>query len=360
MLASSGQRRPILNGQINFPVALAPMVGLSHKALRLVLRQYLPKGAVTWWPTEMLNSKKLPYEDLSRTPEALKGVEEKQMCPQILGNDPYYIKKSVEVLQDWGAEAIDINMGCPVTKALRHNYGVALMGDMQYAAGVVAATKAVAQVPVSVKLRAGLQNDFEYLSKFVESLVEAGVDWVTLHPRVAGDQRRGRAEWEQIAKLRACEVLKHKGIPVVGNGDIEVWRDVESMFQTTQCDAVMIGRALAARPWMLWQLGEHWGFEAPLGVSPNKKAPQTPEEEAQEYLTCLENLLQFHLQDLPPSLAMRKFYFHVRTTHIWIDFGHRLYADLTKAKNEEQIFKVLDHYKKNIPLKMMPRTNLRQ
>src|SRR4051794_21153033 len=121
-MISVGLKRPVLNA--NFPVCLAPMVGLSHLALRRLVRQYLPEGASTIWPTEMLNSRRLPLEAVGLTPETLRDPDETGLVPQILGNDETAIAQSVKRLREWGAEGIDINMGCPVQKALKHNYGV--------------------------------------------------------------------------------------------------------------------------------------------------------------------------------------------------------------------------------------------
>lgn len=184
----------ILNGKVNFPLCLAPMVGLSHVALRLVVRDYFPADAFTIWPTEMLNSWKIPREDLAKTPEAMRSDREVGLVPQILGNEELFIAQSVKKLVEWGAEGIDINMGCPVQKALRHNYGVALMGDPDYAAEVVRMTVRNSQVPVSVKLRAGKQGDFEFLSRFVGGLEKAGASWISLHPRSAEQKRQDKAD----------------------------------------------------------------------------------------------------------------------------------------------------------------------
>lgn len=319
-------RRPILHSKVNFPLCLAPMVGLSHIVLRLIVREYLPEGAVTIWPTEMLNSRKLPFENLETHPETLKESFETELVPQILGNEEIPIQKSIEKLARWGAEGIDINMGCPVQKALKHNYGVALMGDAAYAAKVVEMAKTNSNLPVSVKLRAGLQNDFEYLKNFVLGLQNAGADWITLHPRVAGQQRRGLADWSQIKSLR--DVVT---VPIVGNGDIQTSDDVLAMLSETGCDLVMAGRALAARPWMMWQLGEDLGFAPPPGKS--GKAPRTRAEEGAEYGKALLRYIKL----LPnyftaESLAIRKLRFHIRTTSMWLPFGHTLVSISTKRK----------------------------
>ena len=338
----------------NFPLCLAPMVGLSHVALREVCRSYLPEGAETLWWTEMLSSRRIPSENLSLTPETMKSEGDKGLVPQILGNEEKYIAPTVEKLIEWGAVAIDINMGCPVQKALKHNYGVALMGDPQYAAEVVRMTVSHSTVPVGVKLRAGLQNDFEYLENFILGLVDAGAAWICLHPRTSAQKRRGSADWEQI------RLLKSKlSVPVIGNGDIQTAEDVFAMQEQTGCDLVMSGRALAARPWLLWQVGERLGFAAPSAFGANSHAPQTPEEEGAEYGRCLKLLLELSVKYFGEELGLRKFRFHVKTTMVWLLFGQSLWAQTTKAKNHQEMQGVLENFFSQ-PVEMVGRTELRQ
>lgn len=357
--------RPILGGQVNFPVCLAPMVGLTHVALRLVIRDYLPADAFTIWPTEMLNSRRIPGEDLHKTPEAMRSPVESGLVPQILGNDENYISQSVRKLEEWGAQGIDINMGCPVQKALKHNYGVALMGDAGYAAEVVRMTVRHARVPVSVKLRAGTQSDFEYLHKFVAGLREAGAAWISLHPRTAAQKRRGTADWEQIRRLR--ELVD---FPVIGNGDIQTADDVFAMLEQTGCDLTMAGRALAARPWMLWQVGERLAFASPAGASdlelgvwdPERqvrRAPQTSEEEGAEYGKCLLKLIRLSREYFGEDLAMRKIRFYVRTTSVWLLFGHALISVTTKAKTLSELEEGVRRFF-SVPVEMTERTQLRE
>jgi tRNA-dihydrouridine synthase B len=257
---------------LNFPLCLAPMVGLTHVALRRVIAEYMPENASTHWPTEMLSSRRLPNENLKTTAETLRTADETHLVPQILGNEEKPIRESVSrLVNEWGASGIDINMGCPVQKALKHNYGVSLMGDVDYAARVVEITKKNSTVPVSVKLRAvGSEKTLPQLILFVQKLADSGADWITLHPRTAEQKRRGSADWVQITELK--KALK---IPIIGNGDIQTFEDAVQMLNTTGADKVMAGRALAARPWMMWQLGEHLGFPAPKAFF-GAKAPQMP------------------------------------------------------------------------------------
>lgn len=348
----------ILNGKVNFPLCLAPMVGLTHVGLRLVLREYLPEGAVTIWPTEMLNSRRLPLEKVGSTAETFRHDEEDFLVPQILGNEEKPISDSIQILKNWGAQAIDINMGCPVQKALKHNYGVALMGDSNYASEVVKMAVESSELPVSVKLRMGSEESpKDFLLQFTKKIEKAGASWICLHPRTAEQKRRGAADWSQIKFVK-----ENLNIPVIGNGDIQTAEDVLSMLEYTQCDLVMSGRALAARPWMLWQLGEKLGFANPK----NKigKAPQTPEEEAQEYGNALLKFIDISNEYFSdklnnPELCMRKIRFYIKTTSVWLDFGHELFALSTQAKYIDELkVKATDFFSK--PIRMYPRTELRQ
>jgi tRNA-dihydrouridine synthase len=320
-----GLDRPILQGKVNFPVCLAPMVGLSHVALRYLARSYLPAGARTLWPTEMLNSRRLASQDLGRTPETLRGDDENGLVPQILGNEEKPIAESVAALKEWGAEAVDINMGCPVQKALRHNYGVALMGDPKYAAEVVEFASRNSTLPVSVKLRAGVQGDPAFLTEFVAGLEAGGADWICLHPRKASERRRGNADWSQITLAR-----EKVSIPVIGNGDIQTSEDVNAMFAETGCDMVMAGRALTGRPWLLWQIGEEWGWPPPPGRE-GHQAPRTPEEEGAEFGRALIYFVDTLERFFPIEAGLKRLHFYMRNAHPWLEFGHALAANLTRS-----------------------------
>lgn len=346
---------------LNFPLCLAPMVGLTHVALRHVIQDYLPENASTIWPREMLNSRRVPGENLQRTPETLRRAEEQYLVPQILGNEEIPIQKSVDrLVNEWGACAIDINMGCPVQKALKHNYGVSLMGDVNYAARVVEITKRSTNVPVSVKLRAvGSDQSLPQLIAFVQKLIDSGADWITLHPRTAEQKRRGQADWNQITELK--KVIQ---VPLIGNGDIQTVDDALAMLTQTQVDKVMSGRGLAARPWMMWQLGEKLGFAEPV-LHKGRRAPMTEIEEGAEYGACLLKLIDYAEESFigqalaAESLAIRKIQFYIRTTHVWLEFGHTLMAKTSRVQSLEEMREQVRIFFTN-EQRMFARTELRQ
>lgn len=353
----------------SFPLCLAPMVGLSHAVLRLVVQSYMPNSiqqAETIWPTEMLNSRRIPQEILGKNSETYVCPGEINLVPQILGNQAKEIQESLFKLnREWNLSGIDINMGCPVQKALKHNYGVSLMGDTDYAAqvvkyAVVASNELEKKLPVSVKLRAvGSDKSVDELCHFIDKLAAAGASWVTLHPRTAEQKRRGSADWYQIEYLK-----KRSSIPIIGNGDIQTVDDVFSMLDTTGADKIMSGRALTARPWLMWQVGERLGFEKPLGRE-NDKAPQTEIEEGVEYgrmlLQFIDLANEYFVQKigLSEGLVLRKVQFFIRTNHVWLQFGHRLMALSTRADNLAELKNYVGEFFQ-AEQAMFKRTELRQ
>lgn len=350
----------------DFPICLAPMVGLTHAVQRKILQEYMPKNITTFWPTEMLNSRRLPDEDLGKNSETYTLPEEINLVPQILGNQKTAITKSIHRLKkEWNIAGVDINMGCPVQKALRHNYGVSLMGDMNYAADVVrfaveARDELSEKIPISVKLRAVDSDESSAkLIDFVGSLVSAGADWITLHPRTPSQQRRGVADWSQVALLK-----KHFQIPIIGNGDIQVVGDIQRRLSETGADKIMIGRALIARPWMLSQWGEYKSLEK-CDLYQDLQIPKTPEEEGVEFgrmLLRYIDLCEEHFKNtigLSENLILRKILFFVRTTHVWLEFGHTLYGLTDKANSLPELREYVKHFF-SLEQRMVQRTELRQ
>lgn len=346
--------------KMSYPLCLAPMVGLTHFAFREIIRGYLPDGVQTLLPTEMLNSRRLPTENLGQTSETYVLKSEVNIVPQILGNDEKCINQSVHRLNEfWQLAGIDINMGCPVQKALRHNYGVSLMGDSDYAAEVVKftslAVKSLPQrLPVSVKLRSVDEDPHvDKLCQFMDKLIHAGADYLTLHPRTPEQKRRGQADWSQLKDIK-----KKLSVPLIGNGDIQIADDVFRMLDETGVDKVMVGRAATGRPWIFWQVAYKMNLT-------DKRPPQTGFEEGQEYGRMLLKFIdicekKFVLEiGQSPHLVLRKIQFFVRTSHVWLEFGHELMSQVNRSKDFSELKdRVAAFFEKE--QHMTPYTDLRQ
>jgi len=337
------------------PLLLAPMVGLTHYAVRASVAEFLPKATHALWSTEMLNSRRVASQRIHETPETFFYDAVNGVYPQLLANEEEFIRISVPRLESWGAKAIDINMGCPVKKALKHNYGVALMGDPNYAAEVVRMTVKYASVPVSVKLRASgvrprlveeqpLSNkerdrlnekntevDFEYLANFIEGLYEAGAAWITLHPRTAEQKRKGDANWGLVRKLK----LHFAGTPyasrgIIANGDVQTRSDIRDMFEATGADRIMIGRALMAKPWL-------------IRGDLNEPEPD-PFEQGELYGQFLRSVVAKFTEHYELQAGMRRMRFLIVYSRPWVDFGEYLYGRVMASTTYEELAQAVDRF----------------
>jgi tRNA-dihydrouridine synthase B len=337
--------------RVNFPIVFAPMAGLSHVAFRQVVRSYLPAGASALLFTEMLSTRLLPLEDVGQTPQTLVAPGEEDLIPQLLGNTEELIAQSIEKLKAIRPAGIDINMGCPVSKVLKHNWGVALMGDIAYAEKVVRETRRHTTLPLSVKMRTGLTDDPGYLVDFAQMLQDAGADWITLHPRIQAQHRKGSANWSYIARVR--EAVR---IPVVGNGDVQESDDVLRMRAATGCDGVMVARASTARPWIFWQVGESLGLPAPEGRE-GEQAPRTPAEEGREYGRALNYFCDELQERFLPEQQLPRLRLFLAWGHKWLFFGHYLSTRVNRCADLPAARKLIDTFFSE-PKTLQPRTSL--
>jgi len=335
---------------VSFPFMIAPMVGLSHVAFRDLIRTYVPESLSPLLFTEMLSTLRLPYEDLHDLPGPLTSTGENYFVPQLLGNEENYIAESIERLLPFHPWGFDINMGCPASHQLKHNWGVRLLGDMDYAAKVVAFTKKHSPKPVSVKLRAatGHQIDLGYLLNFTSRMEEAGADWLTLHCRTQNQGHHGYAHWDIVS-----EVAKARTIPVVANGDVHTWEDALSLIKTFDVDGAMIARATTARPWILWQIAKKLGIQDKPTSRWESEPPWTPEEEGREYFRALLRftcLLENYFGDSP--FALKKLHFFVAQGSRWLLFGHPFFHLLKRCENLVQARDFINDYSELHPQPM--------
>lgn len=235
---------------IHNPIALAPMAGVSDYPFRAVCRDYGCQLAYS----EMVSSEGLVRGTEKSMQYLYKGEEEKHSKErisnkaitgfQIFGSDPEVMADAAVILQEKGADIVDINMGCPVKKVTRNNAGSALMGDTDLLRRVATAVRKKVTVPFTVKIRAGFQTQINAV-EVSRILEDCGVDAIIVHPRTQKQAFSGHAAWDIIR-----DVKKAVQIPVIGNGDVFTIEDYREIRERTQCDAVMLGRGTMGRPWI--------------------------------------------------------------------------------------------------------------
>lgn len=230
------------------PVVLAPMAGITNAAYRRLCREY---GAGLY-VCEMVTTRAL----VERTPKTLDmahfAADESPRSLQLYGVDPYYVGKAVEmVLAEDMADHVDLNFGCPVPKVTRKGGGSALPWKRELFRLIVRSAVSAAQgrIPITVKIRKGIDDDHLTYLDAARTAQDEGVCWVSLHGRTAADMYSGHADWEAIATLKASV-----SIPVLGNGDIWEATDAMRMMEQTGCDGVVVGRGCLGRPWLFRSL----------------------------------------------------------------------------------------------------------
>jgi len=252
-------RLPISNGRfennefvLSTPVVLAPMAGITNAAFRRLCRE---QGAGLF-VSEMVTARAL-IERREETFRLIKpGVGESPRSVQLYAVDPIVLGKAVDLLGSEDlADHIDLNFGCPVPKVTRRGGGAALPFKRRiFSAIVEAAVKTASKygIPVTVKMRVGIDSDHHTFLESAKSAADLGVTWVALHARTAAQLYEGRSDWNKITEL--VEHLSNTDVPVLGNGDIWSGEDAVRMMSQTGCAGVVVGRGCLGRPWLFADL----------------------------------------------------------------------------------------------------------
>lgn len=227
--------RPIL--------ALAPMSGYTDSAFRQLVKSLAPRVVVF---SEFVSSDALHYKS-KKTQQMLKfSKHEQPFIAQIFGKRPPHFAEAAKVVESLGAAGVDLNMGCPARKVVNSDHGSALLKNPPLASEIIKATVQAVKIPVSVKMRLGV-DDSQDLLNFAQMVESSGAKLLTIHGRTAKQMYTGEADYEPIYRVK--EKLQ---IPVLGNGDI----DSAEKFQGRlgNLDGLMVGRATFGNPWLMREI----------------------------------------------------------------------------------------------------------
>jgi tRNA-dihydrouridine synthase B len=234
-------------GPVDIPsrLVLAPMAGVSVQAFRRQGRRY-GAGLVC---SEMVSCAGLHHKN-ERTLGYLRiASDEHPLAVQIFGAEPTVMAEAARMVEAAGADLVDINFGCPVRKVTKTGAGATLLEDPDRACRIVAAVVEAVDVPVSVKMRRGLENGSRACLVVGPRLVDVGASTLTLHPRSAKQMYTGEADHALTA-----EFVDSVGVPVIASGDITSRAKAQSVLATTGAAAVMVGRAAQGNPWVLREI----------------------------------------------------------------------------------------------------------
>jgi len=236
-----------MKGEKAFSLYLAPMSSYNDVGFRVICRQW---GFDVVF-TGMISAEAL-WRGSSSSASRLKiDSQEAPVVVQLFGADPTPFAEVAPMIEEKGAQGIDINLGCPVPKVTRTGAGAALMEEPRKVASIVRALVKSVRIPVSAKLRAGLRKGKTTATEIARIVQEEGGQMVTVHPRFANEGFDRPANWNIIGEVKAAVRIK-----VTGNGDVRSWEDALKMREITGCDGVMVGRAALGRPWGIRPLRE--------------------------------------------------------------------------------------------------------
>ena len=307
--------------QINHPLLLAPLSGITDYPFRKLAMEF-GCGLVF---TEMVSAEGL----LRKGDPFLKmGKDEHPVSVQLSGSTPEALARAAEMAEGAGADAIDINMGCPSKKVTDTGAGADLMRFPAKAERILREVRKRIRCPLTIKIRSGWDADQINALEISKLAEDCGVDAVTVHPRTRAQWFHGQADWRIIGQVKRAI-----HIPVIGNGDVTTPTLVKKMFEETGCDGVMIGKGALGNPW-IFDLNNRWVIEEGMTIFPSL-------EERKRVIERHYALLQNYYGDQGALKEVRR---HV----LWYTKGLQNSASfrstLLKVKEKKALFETINSY----------------
>jgi tRNA-dihydrouridine synthase B len=274
------------NLQLDHPLFLAPLSGITDYPFRKLAREF-GCGLVF---TEMVSAEGL----LRKGKPFLKmGEDEHPISAQLSGSTPEALAQASEMAEAGGADAIDLNMGCPSRKVTDTGAGADLMRFPEKIERILREVRRSIRCPLTIKIRSGWDDHHINALEVSRIAEDCGVDAITIHPRTRGQWFHGKADWKLIG-----EVKRAVRIPVIGNGDVTTPYLVEKMLEETGCDGVMIGKGALGNPW-IFDSENRWTIDQGRAISPSL-------EERKRVIERHYALLQGYYGDLEAVKEVRR------------------------------------------------------
>jgi len=305
------------------PVILAPLAGITNLPFRLMAKD-AGCGLVC---SEMISANGLVHKSMKTEKMLESCLGEKPLSIQIFGSDPLIMADAAKIVENQGADILDINFGCSVKKVVKTGAGVALMRTPRKAEKLLKAVRKAVKIPLTIKIRSGWDKSGSQAVKIAEISQACGIDAITVHPRTASQGFRGMSDWSIIS-----EVKKKVFIPVIGNGDIVKPEDAIRMLSETKCNAVMIGRAAIGNPSI---------FSDVLALFRGEEIPK-------KNLFDRFDIMIKYLKDSVEYLGEKQACFMMRSRLGWFVKGMRFSSSFRESikhiSSEEQALKLIRSY----------------
>lgn len=314
------------NIEIENPVVMAPMAGITNMAFRRIIKEF---GAGLVY-SEMVSDKALCYGN-NKTIEMLQIDEnEHPVSIQLFGGEVATMVQAAKFIDEHSnCDIIDINMGCPVNKVLKADAGSKLLLYPDKIYEIVKGIVENVSKPVTVKIRSGFDHDHINAVEVAKLIEKAGASAIAIHGRTRSQMYEGKADWDIIRQVKEAV-----NIPVIGNGDIRSVEDAKRMFEQTNVDAIMVGRAALGNPWLIKQIVE--------SLKTGKILPEpTYQEKIAQCLAHGRRLMEIE----PEKIAMFQMRGHAPWYIKGLKSSARVKNELSKIDTFEQLEHILKEYK---------------
>ncbi len=299
------------------PFVLAPMAGITDCAFRSFMRALGTPVVVT----ELVSANGLKYSS-EKTKKLMQFEEEQRPVGiQIFGETPEAMGDAARFVEEYGADFVDINFGCPVKKVVKKGAGSAALKDLVYLREIISATKESLNIPLTIKIRTGWDADTKNAEKVCEIAHEEGVSWVAIHGRTRAQSYSGEADWEYIRWIK-----ENSPLPVIGNGDITSAQIANHRLRESGCDAVMIGRGCLKNPWIFQESLNLYNLHQQIDIERNytkvilrlRKSLERTQEERVVGLQ-IKKFASWYSAGFPGSSEFRKSVFQSKTLDETLD-----------------------------------------
>ncbi|MCT4575195.1 MAG: tRNA dihydrouridine synthase DusB [Alphaproteobacteria bacterium] len=303
--------------ELSSNVILAPMAGVTDFPYRKLVKSFGCGLTVS----EMVASNAVISQkcQVKKMREELK--DEKPISVQVAGYDENIMLQAAKMMQDLGADIIDINMGCPVKKIVKNEAGSALMKDINKARKIVETLVNNLDVPVTLKIRTGWEKTNRNGIEFAKMAEECGVKMLTVHGRTRNDFYSGEADWDYIKQIKEAV-----SIPVIGNGDITDIYTAKKRLEESGVDGIMVGRGIYGKPWLIHQI-EAYLEDGTIIPDPSLN------EQRDILLKLIDSLADYYGQEKAVLLARK----HVS----WFTKGKRKSNEFRQEVNRTKVFSEL-------------------
>lgn len=313
--------------EFNHIAFLAPMAGIADLAFRELCVQY---GAA-YTVSEMVSSKGLTMGD-KKSAQLLTLGNDRPAGVQIFGDDPEIMAKAAVKCLDFNPDIIDINMGCPAPKIAMNGGGASLMKKPELAYEITKAVVQAVDIPVTVKIRKGWDEESVNAVEMAELAEKAGASAVAVHGRTRQQMYSGSVDFDIIAQVK-----KAVGIPVIANGDIKDEQSAAIMLEKTNADAIMIGRGALGNPWVFSKINAYLD-----------KCRVLPEPSVTQKMAVMLKHIQKIIEYKGEYTAMREARHHAAYYTKGMRGGAKLRAEIGKLERFEQLqelsYKILKEY----------------